>query len=369
MNKVNLTDFIDSLVGNAYIRQIWDTQYPENIELVNQVFQNLNSVSSKEKNGYVKRLNNKGEHAFWTSVAELYFINYLVKKGYILKLHPKLKSKSTRPELKAVYKNNKSLCFYLEVKTFFEEDVDRIGWKVLHDIVESAKKKIDSNLPYHISIYAKNKLPANFKYSLIVNKIKKLVGNYKNADKKTRKRKIDIVVNDIRFTLWIKYIKSTTLSFGMSPGGQSVNTVGKIRNVIKKKSLKYGKLKNPFILVLDSKDSIKFGRHQLENALFGLQVISWKINPLDGSPVENEPSVASRDNSGIIKPYKLTRLSAIVYHDLRLFGTGNIHTLRVYHNPFARYPLSKRVFLGYPQYVAVETSKGRGYMKWIDDQS
>lgn len=368
-NDGSLKIFVCSLAKDAYIRQIWDKQYPANIELVRQVFQNLSSVSSRERDEYIKKLNNKNINAFWTSVAELYFANYLVGKKYTLKLHPKLKSKSTRPEMKVTRSKKKSPHFYLEVKTFFQEGADRNSWKVLNDIVESAKKKIDNNLPYHISIYAKDKPHANLKYSRVVNKILKMVEDYKKRGKKRETHTSDIVVNDIRFTIWIRYIESDTLSFGMSPGGGSVNTADKIKNAIKKKSLKYGRLKSPFVLVLDTHDAIKFGRHQLENALFGLTVISWKINPLDGSPIENEPSVVSRDNSGIIKPHKLTRLSAVVYHDLRLFDTGNIHTIRVYHNPFAKYPLPREVFSEHPQYMPIETKKGGGYMKWINDKT
>lgn len=360
-----LSDFVNAFNKGAYIRQVWERTYPANKELVNQIFQNLGSLKPTDQREFLKKLNSNSSEVFWTSVAELYFANFLHKKKYSVELHPNIKGRTTHPEMKAISKD-KSTNFYLEVKTFFEEDTDRITWRVLNNIVESAKRKVDNSLPYHISIYAKDKPPANIKYSSVVKRIQKLVSDYKANNKNGPERTLEIVIDNTRFTVWITNIKSSTLSFGVGNGG-SVNTVNQIRRAIKNKSQKYGKLKKPFVLVLDSKDATKFGTHQIENALFGLQIITWKINPLDGSPTQNEPSVASRDNSGILKPKKFTRLSAVIYHDLRLFDTGNIHTLKVYHNPFAELPLEKEVFKGYPQYIAIETSPGKGYMKWIDE--
>lgn len=361
---MKINEFVKGFPQDSYIKQICDTKFPANRKFIKDILSQLKNVPKKHLYEFLQRLQAKKKGEFWTATAELFFISYFTSKKYSVEVHPKLKDVRVRPEMKLVGQESELI---LEVKTLFEEDSDEMTYRALDNIVASAKRKIDNSLPYHVSIYAKSDLPANYKYSSVVKKIVDLVDQYKKKNQPGRERIKDIEICGIEFNITINRIDSDGLSFGFGRG-QTINSQAKIKKAIRDKVLKYGKLALPFVLVIDSKDFTKFGRHQMENALFGFQTISWEINTLGGSPVNNEPSVASRDNSGILKYNRLTRLSAIVYHDFRLSDSGNIHTIRVYLNPYASYPLGQKVFLGYPQCVPVETGNGNGYLKWIDDE-
>lgn len=361
---MKINEFVKGFPQDSYIKQIWDTKFPANRKFIKDILSQLANVPKEHLHEFLQRLQAKKKGEFWTATAELFFISYFTSKKYSIEVHPKLKDVKTRPEMKLIGQESE---FILEVKTLFEEESDQNTYRTLDNIVASAKRKINNDLPYHISIHVNSDLPANYKYSSVVKKIVDLVDQYKNKNQPGRERLKDIEIEGVRFNITINQIDSRGLSFGFGRD-QSINSQAKIKKIIRDKVLKYGKLNLPFVLVIDSKDFTKFGRHQIENALFGLQTISWKINTIDGSPVRNEPSITSRDNSGILKYNRLTRLSVIVYHSFSLSDSGNIHTIRVYLNPYASYPLGQKVFLGYPQFVSVETGNGNGYLKWIDDE-
>ena len=58
-------------------------------------------------------------------------------------------------------------------------------------------------------------------------------------------------------------------------------------------------------------------------------------------------------------------VSAVAFYLFRWNEEGPpAHDLRVYHNPYAKLPLSTTVLAGYPQLIAIEDEPGRGHMEW-----
>ena len=361
MNTLTLKKFTSDFPNNSYIKQVWATKYPANKELVKEVYSSLQCVPEKRLPEVISRLHAKKNIDFWTVSVELYFLKYFAKK-FKPTIHPKVEGTRRRPEMKLKAKDYE---FTVEVRTLFEEDSDRITNQILYKITESVKSKMDDKLPYHVSIHTREDLQANYKYSDVAKHICRSLTDFQKKKNQTRTREKDMEINGVKFNITISPIGSG-LSFGYGRS-ISIDSQNKIQKVIKNKSLKYGKISSPFVIVIDSKDSSKFGRYQIENALFGRQVISWKVSTLDGSPVGDEQPIASRDNSGILKYDKFTRISAIVYHELRLFDAGNRHIIRVYHNPYASNPLSQDVFSGIPQFIPVMTSENSGHLEWIND--
>ena len=66
---------------------------------------------------------------------------------------------------------------------------------------------------------------------------------------------------------------------------------------------------------------------------------------------------------------KYKSVSAVVFYQYLRGGEHHISTLRIYHNPYAAYPLERSIFVDYDQFIYVGDGLNDGRMEWLTANS
>lgn len=151
---------------------------------------------------------------------------------------------------------------------------------------------------------------------------------------------------------------------------REITTFQRIRATLEYKAAKYGRqLMWPYLIVAWIQSRIPPSDFQIQRALWGDLQVVFQADLLPSEQTSREQrlpnGVFTRMQGGL--PAN-EHVSAVAFYRYDLLDTGPSHSLQIYHNPYARRPLSRRLFKGQSQLVSFRRAD-KIEQRWIDGDS
>ena len=346
-----------TLGPKSHLKVVENTASVDVTGLIKQISNDIDIIpESDDLQDLVLRLGSKHANTVWPATTELFFAAECIKRGFEIELHPS-QATGKKPEFLAKKDN---IEFLLEVRSLLPPLRDDVEGRVFANLQGQAKKILGAS-PVHVEISPQGHISGSFSVRKLAHAIagshKRFLENIGNEFAMN----VDGVPFQLRFFI---LGGAGGPSIGWFKGAGSINEVRRIRNAIATKAHRYGKTGMPFVVAIDSQDWFRVSPEQLNWALFGNQVLHASI-PKIGSAVPTKTWV-TRTKDALFSTKKYTRVSAVVFHRAMWDRQQIKHVVAVYHNAYARHPLSEKVFKGLPQYVVREDKPGEGHYEWID---
>jgi len=294
----------------------------------------------------------------WSAVAELWLASLCARAGFAIELHP-LAPSGKRPDFRAVRSDARLVLEVASLVAPQRDDLSDRLWRFAQDKFLTEHQ----HLRGHVLVTHKAPIPGGFASSKLVGSI---IQHYTLAQTGAQTRfrtTVDGVGFDYHFIALEGELPG--LGVGWMKGAESIGEAPRIRDVVLRKASDYKIKDEPFVVAIDSQDWFRVRPGQVNRALYGDTTINIRI-PTDGSETPSVTSVG-RNQLGLFKSGRHLRVSAVIFHQsLWSKGDGLEHKMFVYHNAYARHPLSEAVFQGYPQFVPRDTERGAGRYEWVD---
>jgi hypothetical protein len=271
--------------------------------------------------------------SFSSAFYELFIHELFRRQGFTLLPHPELPNSTKRPDFLA---KKGSIEFYLEAREATDlSDAEKSlknRTNVLYDTINTMNSP---NFFLRIN-------DLNFKSDLspsgrkIVNFLEKEVVKY-DPDILTE----ELLKHGIDASQRIQYEdKNISITFSLipkSPAGRNKpgrpigmypfhsfwgGSEDSIKTAIERKATRYGKLDKPFIVCVNSTSDKMTDEHDVYNALFGQEKISWSTNP------EKRDEKWIRDGGGIFKGPKGAEFTRMTGAFVTNVHPGNLHVVK-----------------------------------------
>jgi hypothetical protein len=332
-----------------YLNRCASSECEEIRNLLERWFRNFPSESQNELR---TRFRSKDDSLHLGAFFELYLYELLSKCGFSVEIHPTVPNTTRHPDFK-VLKNGKPL-FYVETTLAGlsdEETSAKATENQLYDELEERMKLSKKLSNFSIVVNKiRGRLPTPPPVSKIWNFLKNKLSNL-NPDKILKQYEQGGLK---ALPHWTWKDKSCNITFFLMPippkvrgelnlkvrtYGVKLNTphIG-IKNSIKKKATKYGKLDLPYIVAINVVNAIKVDDFNIMDALFGEEqyvISSWGNNVTLQEVIRKPNSVWWGPNGP-----QNTRVSAVLIAiKLSPWNIARV-TPVLWHNPWANYPLS-----------------------------
>lgn len=299
---------------------------------------------------------------------EVYVDHVLVCKGWRIQRHPKIAGVSTRPDFRVWHPGGR---FMIEVKASLEAETLR---KYEEAVLELVDALADIRTHFYIHMEPVSRISRSISKrrirKFLERELAKLDPN--KHTKETLLRYVDgNVVIDFQILSTVQPQEGNGIfSWPAALGGVSeITTYERIRSAADSKLARYGKLKEPYLLVLWPHSIAGSSGFQIERALFGDYKIEFRLN--NGVVVQTGDR---RSLNGVFTRHQdgfpiATRLSAIAIYEHTAVGReSNRFNLVIYHNPYAAYPLDPSLFGEFPQMVPHRQADDIIELAWIGGQ-
>ncbi len=285
---------------------------------------------------------------------ELFFHQYFAAEGWYIQWHPSLPHTSHKPDFH-LEKNSQAIlveALISEQKTEFAQQ---------EEFSERLKAELEQiELPYRVEFDATIPVPPAYSFDVIKERIKEyMISEIKKGPQETDTgfRHYTLIFQatryDILFDLYFDpVISSSHLVAKYTLGGMS-GMADKLHENIAEKAIRYGLPGEPFVIAVWGRDYPTITDEIW--ALYG-RAGARITRDESGNSAGPAESIFHSDGVFLIEEngqLKHRQASAVVFYQHRLEENDHQHKLRVYHNPFALYPLNQSVFSDYPQFIPV----------------
>lgn len=313
----------------------------------------LDGVPAPARKGLESRLQSDLDHPHLSARMELFLHNHFLSKPWPVSLEPEVPGSPNKPDFLV---SPNGMEFYLEAKLIQDaQEVSRQDQR-LHQLADS----IHSRLSRMVMLVPWSNLPPSLPGRRIAREVEKQAAAF--PDDQVVEFQLSDVHLDQPFTLKITLFPSAWDIGGgvgaLSTGARKFFGSAAIRQALHEKACKYGELGLPYVICLWAEPFPSHAQPEFD-ALVGSRV--WRIPSRDAGPV-----VQDRQRDGFFcmqKPGEPPHpnVSAVLFYDFRWLEDTHEHRLHIYHNPFAKYPLSRDAFNGIPQMVHADD----GNLRWI----
>ncbi|NRA87689.1 MAG: hypothetical protein HRU28_09900 [Rhizobiales bacterium] len=245
----------------------------------NLLDQCLGNFPVNEQQEILSRLRSNDDVDFNSTCFELLLHETLIRKGYILKVHPDVPNSNKKPDFFVISPNKEE--FYLEAKVFFDESAQvRKHRKINNAVIDYINKHPHKNFWIRLEGEPKYNKQAAPKV------IKKMIHNWLDTldpdneptfgDDSYSERKIKIITLDD----WSVKISAVPQSASMRGNAEELigssfsdvtflETTDAIKAAVELKAKRYGELDKPYVLALNCLSSFGMDHLDERDALFG----------------------------------------------------------------------------------------------------
>lgn len=297
------------------------------------------------------RLASSDDSSHYSARLEIVVDGLFRQIGWNLTYHPRMRGVSTRPDL-LVRTSTKS--FICEAVLVSDDAAQRQEDKRLREIVDGLAQIRDQFVVWTRPLTA---LPDD----LPVRRIRAFLSRELRAIRSDGLADSKAVVFEDRLRtsrVLIEFVVFPAVSgadepvAGMWGDGQArvIRTGDRLKSTLAWKAHRYGRLSSPYLILVWARTWFPLMEHQREKALFG-------DNQVVLPDQVGESPFWRRAMNGFFTEHKEGHLrnahvSAVGFYEDRVVRDGlPVPQLAVYHNPFARRPLSRHFFAAYPQMV------------------
>lgn len=338
----------------------------------------LSRLDSQARKDVETRLRSDRPDDHYGAWLELFLAKHFSNKGWNITPHPQLPNISTTPDF-LLGKGKDS--FFVEAKVVMDDKEFADQDLRLRQIADELNKE---QSPFFVMIKLplgwQKPLPPSLPYRRIrawwQRESAKIDPYYKGGDPPS------LIFEDMEYEVKLEFIViHKKLHRGQPRVGSPVHGLGpvvfwsnareRIRGAILEKAQKYGKLSEPYVIVIWPK-TIAADQEDEEEALFGDEV--FDINMLKKALVLNNREVSPRRaNNGVFSRMHNGSLicryvSAVAFYKHGVERGQNRHHMRVYHNPYASQPIDKSVFGEFRQMIG-RWGDNEGTMEWHEPQN
>lgn len=290
-----------------------------------------------ENEGIRGRICKGDDIAFISAFTELYFQAIFVALGFDIKIHPKRKCTSTRPDWLVTDAAGER--FYCEATSSFPKGESLRAMKLLDGLLDYLDEHLDEEIDSSLGIAMRGRPQPGLRPSQVRKEILDQIEEERN-----RSQGEDSVIELDEFTE--SSMDRVFVRPGRAKGARVVGSVGtgveivithiRIRNRLRQKANLYKDFEIPFVIAVNVQDRYPPQDHDVEQALAGDDIV------VSG---EQGPRLAKKPNGfwgSHINP-KYTRVSGILsVKNLSPFSVDRIE-ITLWHNPYAELPLDTSI--------------------------
>ena len=309
------------------------------------ILQRLDRVAEPERTKWYGRLKSKLDHLHFATRLEIQLHDFFLGSGWDVEIEPTLPGTRNQPDF-FLKRGVEELL--VEAKTVFDPDSISEQETRLHELAENLTRRLQRT----ISIHPGKELPP---VSLPNKKIAAAI-EHKASNAKEELLEFHVTgehlgyAYDLVVTVLIDEKPSESAGVGSTMSlFNPVETGQRMRKEIIEKAGKYGDLGIPFIVAVWPKTTLynssltdEFNDDSI--ALDGdeVWVTSWSKTWARQEP-NGVFTIRKRDGTP-----RYSRVSAVIIYNFT-YNDGPCHSFRVYHNPFAKFPVGSHVFRDFQQ--------------------
>ncbi len=313
-------------------------------ELLESWFENL---PNNEKNETKERFKKDFDSVFY----ELFLYNFFLKLGFEIIIHPIIKNIKKRPDF-LIKKDN--LEIYVEAKiSEAKSEVEKSFDNLLRRFYDKINKIKSDHFIFHIeelTIKTTNQPSTKELKAKILEKLATLNHNTELEKAKIKNfdnfQKINYENNEINISITflpvnVLAIGNTRRSVGITPIETFIGGAEEaIRESIRKKSKRYGKLDKPYLICVNALSIKSSSLHDIDSAIWGSLAISFSTNP------ENTNGKFIRNADGIFYNNRAKRIRNVSGVMVNRIFPNNIPNSKywIFAHPFSENPLDFKRF-------------------------
>lgn len=313
-------------------------------ELLESWFENL---PNNEKNETKERFKKDFDSVFY----ELFLYNFFLKLGFEIIIHPIIKNTKKRPDF-LIKKDN--LEIYVEAKiSEAKSEVEKSFDNLLRRFYDKINKIKSDHFIFHIeelTIKTTNQPSTKELKAKILEKLATLNHNTELEKAKIKNfdnfQKINYENNEINISITflpvnVLAIGNTRRSVGITPIETFIGGAEEaIRESIRKKSKRYGKLDKPYLICVNALSIKSSSLHDIDSAIWGSLAISFSTNP------ENTNGKFIRNADGIFYNNRAKRIRNVSGVMVNRIFPNNIPYSKywIFAHPFSENPLDFKRF-------------------------
>lgn len=297
----------------------------------------------------ISRLRTKDDLQFTAAFFELYLYRLFTARGARVDVHPRLSHRTRRPDFRIEMSTGQR--FLLEAASVIEGSMgDRVAAGRLAPLYDALNRVTSPDFFFQVQHYGLpgSPLPGRVIRKQLEGWLKGL--NYQEIQRSVkgdpfRGPSVEFVHDGCRLVISVLPVTEANRgSVGNRPVGiigpgevRTVNHWSALRDAIKAKATRYGRLRQPYVIAVNAVDD----RAQMIDAmqaLFGQEVM---VIDRDHSGRPGKARMSRKGNGAWLGPAGPInrRVSAVLVIGQLLPWTAGMRRPVVYHNPWARYPL------------------------------
>ena len=318
----------------------------------------LAEVSEPARTVWRGRLKSGLDHPHLSVRLELFLHHYFKNNNWSVEIEPAITGSPNRPDLRVTRGEAR---IFVEAKTVLDEQSTSQQTQRLRQLADNLTNRLSRD----VIIEPQSDLPSSLPSKKIRSEIEQRARTQTN---KVVEFNLSDVHLKIPYTLKIIILPRTSDSpepggIGGTISGVHTITLGKrIRDALEEKAGKYGLVDTAFTIALYVDTMFPaHTKHELD-ALFGDR--EWLV-PTKGVGEATE----RRKPNGLFTSAREEKhnhqdVSSVLFYRFKWLENTHVHSVHIYHNPFALRPLNPALFPGVPQMVPDED----GRMKWINGE-
>ena len=326
----------------------YDRSARKDIGKVRDLLENwFNNLPDEEKYETKERFKKSFDSVFY----ELFLYNFFLKLGYEIVIHPIVKETDKRPDF-LIKKND--LEIYVEAKISEDKSAAQKSFENLTSRFYEKLSKITSDyFIFHIeqlNIKTTNQPSTQELTAKILEKLATLNHDTELEKAKTKNfnnfQKINFENNEINISIIflpvnVDAIGNARRSVGITPIETFIGGAEEaIRESIRKKSKRYGKLDKPYLICVNALSIKSSSLHDIDSAIWGSLAISFSTNP------ENRDEKFIRNADGIFYSKGAKRILNVSGVMVNRIFPNNIPDSKywIFAHPFTENPLDFKRF-------------------------
>jgi hypothetical protein len=323
------------------------------------------------------RMASEDDEAHYSARMEIVLDGMFRSRGWQVDYHPAMPQTTARPDFLVTTPTGRFICEALLVP---ESDAGRRREQEMHRVVASLRSLRG---PYQVWLEMPTPLPGGYPLRRMRAFLARELAVPSAAATGTGSR---LLFEDRWRGQAVRLALTVTGHAGDTDGGVSfawharpagpITFYTRLRDCLDEKLDRYGHLRSrrgnaslPYLIVAWADAPLPLSDFQIEQALLGdMKPLIWTVEP--GPPRMLPPRRAAngaftrRTTNGPAHGH----VSAVAFFDSGFSAEGIAPHLRIFHNPHARRPLSRRHFSGDPQWVRRLGRDGQARMRWIDNR-
>lgn len=303
------------------------------------------------------------DEAFYGAELELFLGDYFHEQGWNFDRHPDL-GNGKRPDY-LVHSRDPPAEFILEARA----SVDSVEVQC-NRAMEQLRDALDGIEGHEwVQLTIEGNLPGDLSIRKAVSGVRDFVDAFRAGGtnrsvvytKTGCSLKVEVLADDVE-------LGPVVGSWRFGEDAENIDNAQPLLDAFRRKASRYGPMDRPYVVALFGRRRFPLSAHSVTSALYGTR--QWNFDDseealrfVDESTKRDGAFTSLKDGEPIH-----TRVSAAAVYVRRDPGTGMEYHLAVIHNPFAAIPLPRELFVGCPQFIAVEPSAdGDISMRWDGD--